>query len=118
MTQREIIACNGIIHAASTAAGAIGAGLAQIPTSDNLVIAPIQITMAISLGVVFGINIDKSQAKALAASSTATIVGRTASQVVAGWIPVAGNIINTATAVTITEAIGWLMADEFERQRG
>ncbi len=116
MTQKEIIACNGIIHAASTAAGAIGAGLAQIPTSDNLIIAPIQIAMAISLGAVFGINIDKSQAKALAASSAATVVGRAASQVAAGWIPVAGNIINAATAVTVTEAIGWIMAEEFERQ--
>ena len=67
MTQSEIITCNGIIHAASTAA---------------------------------------------------TIVGRTTSQIVAEWTPVAGNIINAATATTITETIGWLMADEFERQRG
>ena len=30
MTTREKFLCNGVIHAASAAAGAIGAGLAQI----------------------------------------------------------------------------------------
>ena len=65
MTSREIGLCNGIIHSASVAAAAIGGGLAQVPTSDNLLITPIQLTMAISLGKVFGIDLDQSAAKAL-----------------------------------------------------
>ena len=39
MTDREKVLCNGIIHTASLAAGAVGAGLAQVPGSDNLLLA-------------------------------------------------------------------------------
>ncbi len=116
MTNKEIGLCNTIIHSASAAAAAIGAGLAQIPASDNLIITPIQLVMAVSLGKVFGINLDQSAAKAAIASATAATVGRTASQVLIGWFPVAGNIVNASTAAAITEAIGWIMANEFEKQ--
>ena len=50
MTNKEIGLCNGIIHSASAATAVIGGGLAQVPTSDNLIITPIQLTMAVSLG--------------------------------------------------------------------
>ena len=116
MTSTEIALCNGIIHPASLAAGAIGAGLAQLPTSDNALISPIQLAMAVSLGKVFDINLDQSAAKAAVASAAAAMVGRATSQVLIGWIPVAGNIINATTAAGITEAIGWIMAGEFEKQ--
>ena len=117
MTSRERSLCNGIIHTASAAAGAVGGGLAQVPGSDSLVIGPIQVTMAISLGQVFGITLDQSSAKASVASATAAHVGRTASQLLIGWIPIAGNIVNAATAATLTEAIGWILAKEFENQK-
>lgn len=116
MTTREKGLCSGIIHSASAAAAAVGGGLAQIPTSDNLIITPIQLTMAISLGKVFEITLDQSAAKAAVASAAAATVGRTASQIFIGWIPGVGNIVNAATAATITEAIGWIMAKEFESQ--
>lgn len=116
MTSREIGLCNGIIHSASAAAGAVGGGLAQIPTSDNLIITPIQLTMAVSLGKVFDIDLDQSAAKAAIASAAAATVGRTAAQVLVGWIPGVGNIINAAIAASITEAIGWILAKEFEKQ--
>lgn len=118
MTSTETGLCNGIIHSASAAAAAVGGGLAQAPGSDNLIIAPIQLTMAISLGKVFGINLDQSAGKAAVASAAAATVGRAASQVLIGWIPGIGNIINAATAATITESIGWILANEFERQAG
>lgn len=117
MTSRERNLCNVIIHTASAAAGAVGAGLAQAPTSDNLVITPIQLGMAISLGKVFGITLDRSSAEAAIASATAATLGRTASQLLAGWIPVLGNGVNAITAASLTEAIGWIMAKEFESQK-
>ncbi len=116
MTNRETALCNGIIHGASAAAAAVGGGLAQIPGSDNVVITPIQITMAVSLGAVFGVTLDQSAAKAAVASATAATVGRTLSQVFVGWIPGLGNIINATTAAALTESIGWIMAKEFESQ--
>lgn len=116
MTSREIGLCNGIIHSASAAAAVVGGGLAQLPMSDNLILTPIQLTMAVSLGKVFGISLDQSSAKAAVASAIAATVGRTASQVLVGWIPGVGNIINATTAATVTEAIGWIMAKEFESQ--
>lgn len=116
MTSREVGLCNAIIHSASAAAAAVGGGLAQVPTSDNLIITPIQLAMAVSLGKVFGIELDQSAAKAAVASAAAATVGRTVSQVLIGWIPGVGNIINATTAATITETIGWIMAKEFESQ--
>ena len=110
--------CHAIIHAASASAAAIGAGLAQLPGSDNAVITPIQLTMAISLGKVFGLSLSEGAAKAAIASAAAATIGRTTSQVLVGWIPGVGNAINACTAATITEAIGWIMAGEFARETG
>ncbi len=115
MTKKEIALCNSIIHTASAGAAAVGAGLAQIPCSDNMIITPIQLTMAVSLAKVFGQELSKGAAKAAVASAAAATVGRAASQVAAGWIPVAGNVINACTAASITEGIGWIMAKEFEK---
>lgn len=117
MTNKETALCNGIIHSASAAAAAIGAGLAQVPCSDSAIITPIQLTMAVSLGEVFGITLDESTAKAAVAGASATMVGRTVSQVLVGWIPGVGNAINAATAASVTEAVGWVMARNFERQQ-
>jgi uncharacterized protein (DUF697 family) len=33
-----------------------------------------------------------------------------------GWIPVAGNIVNACTAASVTEALGWLLAEDFAKQ--
>ena len=116
MTDTQKAKCHAIIHTASASAAAVGAGLAQIPGSDNAVIMPIQLVMTISLGRVFGLELTESAAGAAVASAAAATVGRTASQVLVGWIPVAGNIINAGTAATITEAIGWLLAEGFASQ--
>lgn len=47
LTDDQELMCHGIIHSASVAAARVGAGLAQIPLSDNVVITPIQIGMII-----------------------------------------------------------------------
>ena len=101
LTEEQKEKCSEIIHTASVAAGAAGTGLAQIPLSDNAVITPIQITMIISLGKVFRIEVTESLAKSIIGSAGASIVGRSASQLLLGWIPVLGNVINTATAAGI-----------------
>lgn len=110
------VKCHAIIHTASVSAGAVGAGLAQVPCSDNLIITPIQLTMTVSLGRVFGIELDESAAKAAVASVAAATVGRTLSQVLIGWLPLVGNTINAATAFGITETMGWLLAEDFAKR--
>lgn len=116
MTKIELGQCGLIIHAASGAAGAVGTGLAQIPMSDNLVITPIQLAMTISLGKVFGLDLDESAAKAGIASASAAVIGRTVSQVLVGWMPGIGNAINAVTAAGLTETIGWILAKEFAKR--
>lgn len=108
--------CHAIIHSASAAAAAVGASLAQIPGSDNAVITPIQLTMTISLGKVFGVTLSESAAKAAIGSVAASTVGRTISQLLVGWIPGWGNAINATTAASVTEALGWALANEFDNE--
>lgn len=117
MTSEQQIKCHAIIHTASASAAAIGAGLAQIPGSDNLIITPIQLAMTISLGQVFGIDLSESSAKAALASAAAATVGRTTAQVLVGWLPGVGNLINAGTAASLTEAIGWMLAEDFAKRQ-
>ena len=105
--------CHSIIHSASVAAAGAGAGLAQIPGSDSAIIIPIQITMIISLGLVFNKVISKDTAITLLKTGTATFIGRKVSQFLVGWIPGIGNTINATTAAAVTEALGWYAANEF-----
>jgi uncharacterized protein (DUF697 family) len=107
--------CNVIIHAASAAAGGVGTGLAQIPLADNVLIAPIQVTMIVSLGGVFGIRVSESMAKGIISTLAAGFIGRGVSQILIGWVPFLGNAVNTATAAGITEAIGWTAAKHFSQ---
>ena len=114
MTDAQKKQCHAIIHTASVAAAGVGAGFAQVPGSDNALITPIQLTMTISLGKVFGKSLSESSAKAALGSVAASTIGRTVSQVLVGWIPGVGNAINASTAAGITESLGWLLAKEFE----
>jgi uncharacterized protein (DUF697 family) len=106
-----------IIHAASLATAGIGAGLAQLPTSDAALIVPIQVTMVVSLAKVFNRPLKEGAAKSLIMQTTATMIGRGVSQWFVGWIPVAGNAINATTAFAITEILGWIIANEFSQEK-
>ena len=108
--------CHAIIHTASASSCAVGAGLAQIPGSDCVPIGAIQTTMTIALGRVFGLELTDTMARAAMASVATTPIGRALSQFLVGWIPVAGNIINASTAASITEALGWALAEDFARE--
>ena len=114
MTDEQRAKCHAIIHSASAAAAAAGGGLAQLPGSDNAIITPIQLTMTISLGKVFNVTLGEASAKAAIGSVAASTIGRTVSQVLVGWIPGIGNAINATTAASITEALGWAIAKEFD----
>lgn len=114
MTEEQRKKCHTIIHSASVSAAAVGGGLAQIPGSDNAVLTPIQLTMTIALGKVFGKALSEATAKAAIASVAASTIGRTVSQFLIGWIPGVGNAINASTAAGLTEAMGWALAKEFD----
>ncbi len=116
MSENNRTKCHAIIHSASIAAGVAGAGLCWLPMSDSIPISAAQITMAISLGKVFGIKLSKSAAKAAVAAAAATAAGRSVSQLATFWIPFANLAINASTAVGLTEFIGWTLATEFAEQ--
>ena len=116
INSEQYAACHGIIHTASAAAAATGAGLAQLPCSDNAVITPIQLAMTVALGRVFGLELTESAAKAAMVSMAGATVGRTLSQVLVGWLPGVSNVINAATAAGVTETLGWLLSEDFARQ--
>jgi uncharacterized protein (DUF697 family) len=103
---------HGIIHTAAVACGGVGAGLAQVPGSDSAVIAPLQTAMIVAIAHQHGVALAKSAAVDLLLTFTATQVGRGISQLLLGWIPIYGNVINAATAAGVTEAVGWA-ADEY-----
>jgi uncharacterized protein (DUF697 family) len=96
-----------LVHSAATAAAAAASGMAQVPGSDNAVIAPIQVAMIIAIANVYDQELTESTALAILATESASITGRTVSQFLVGWVPGFGNAINASTAFAITEAVGW-----------
>ncbi len=106
--------CEKIIHTAAIACGGVGTGFAQLPLADSAIITPIQIAMIVNLGKVFDREITDSMAVGIIGSLSGAILGRSVSAVLFGWFPVIGNMVNTATAVGLTEAIGHLAWKKFE----
>ena len=104
-----------LIHVFSGLAGGVGFGLAQLPSSDAPVIVSIQTTMIMALAERYAVEMSRTAAAELALTLAATMVGRSASQVLVGWIPGMGNLLNAATAASITEAVGWAAVRWFQR---
>ncbi|GAA7121164.1 hypothetical protein HpCHN48_05970 [Helicobacter pylori] len=102
-----------IIHVASVVAGSVG--LIPIPFSDALAIAPIQAGMIYKMNDAFGMKMKDSVAASLITGLLGfTAIGQTAKTIVANLIKcipgvgsVVGAVISGATAVTITEGIGF-----------
>ncbi|WRC14310.1 hypothetical protein KVE30_03675 [Helicobacter pylori] len=107
--QAMIEECKTIIHVASGAAGA--AGLIPIPFSDAFAIAPIQAGMIYKMNDAFGMDLDKSVGASLVAGllgvTAVAQVGRTLVNGFLKFIPVVGSVAGSATAVVITEALGF-----------
>lgn len=114
MTSDQETKCHAIIHTATAAGAAAAAGMAQLPGADVPLLIGIEITMTVSLGGVFGINLDESAAKAIVLASLGSYAGRGIAQALVGWIPVAGNVINAGTAAALIEALGWAIAKDFD----
>lgn len=108
--------CGIAIHTASAAA--VAAGAIPIPIADTIPISATQVAMIVALGKIFDLTISESAAKSIIGIGVAQSVGRT---IVSGLkaIPGVGTIvgitISAATAGTLTEALGWLVADDFYR---
>jgi uncharacterized protein (DUF697 family) len=107
---------HGIIHGASAAAGGVGGGLAQVPGSDAPVLVSLQTLMILGIAEVHGATPTKAVVAELLLPFAATMAGRTASQFIVGWLPGLGNVLNAATAASLTEAIGWA-ADAYFSER-
>jgi len=115
MTEIQHKRCQVIIHGAAVLAGSVGFAGAQLPTADNVILVPIQICMIMALGAVFDKRLNESATKSALATATATLVGRGISEWLVGWIPLWGNIINATTATSVTEGIGWVIANDFAK---
>ncbi len=106
-----------IIHVASGAAGAVG--LIPIPFSDALAIAPIQAGMIYKMNDAFGMDLDKSVAASLITGllgvTAVAQVGRTLVNGFLKFIPVVGSVAGSATAVAITEGIGFAYLKVLEK---
>jgi len=109
--------CHAAIHTATVAAGA--SGLIPIPVADTIPISSAQVVMIIALGKIFDLTISESVAKSILSVGLAQQVGREVVSSVLKGIPgigtVAGMAVGASTAVTITETLGWLVADDFYR---
>ncbi|GAA7382595.1 hypothetical protein HpCK91_09740 [Helicobacter pylori] len=107
--QAMIDESKSIIHVASGAAAT--AGLIPIPFSDALAIAPIQAGMIYKMNDAFGVKMENSVATSLITGLlgvTAVVqVGRTLVNGLFKFIPVVGSVAGSATAVVITEGIGF-----------
>ena len=105
--------CHIAIHTATTAAAAAGA--IPIPMSDAIPITAAQIAMIISLGKIFDVVLSQSAAKSIAGVTITQQAGRALYANILKTIPVAGSVIGATTAAMITEALGWIVADDFYR---
>lgn len=109
--------CHIAIHSATTAAAAAGA--IPIPMSDAIPITATQIGMIIALGKTFNITLSQAAAKSIAGVGITQQAGRAIVANIFKAIPgigtVAGGVIGATTAAALTEALGWIVADDFYR---
>lgn len=78
-----------------------------------------QIGMIVSLGKIFGITLSQAAAKSIAGVALTQQAGRALVANLLKAIPgagtILGSVISASTAVALTEALGWIVADDFFR---
>lgn len=105
-----------IIHVASGVAGSVG--LIPIPFSDALTIVPIQAGMIYKMNDAFEVKMEDSVATSLITGLLGvTAVAQVGRTLVNGFliIPVVGSVAGSATAVIITEGIGFAYLKVLEK---
>ena len=98
----------------TAAVASVGEGAAPIPFSDCALLIPTQLTMIVSITVIFGFDVNKSILTALISSTIgtggATVLGKTVVSNILKFIPgvgtVIGGAISASTAGLITTALG------------
>jgi len=111
LTKKQAIWCHGIIHSTALACGAIG--VIPIPVADAIPITGAQVSMVIGLAKVFNNQITKSDAQVILKAMTAPLAGRALAKSVLVFIPGVGWAINGGISATITEILGWTVANDF-----
>lgn len=109
--------CHIAIHSATLAAAA--AGGIPIPMSDAIPITAAQIGMVVALGKIFDVTLSEAAAKSVVGVALTQQAGRAIFANILKAVPgagqVAGIVVGAATAASLTEALGWIVADDFFR---
>ena len=109
--------CHVAIHSATVAAAAAGA--IPITMSDAVPITAAQIGMIIALGKAFDITLSQAAAKSIASVALTQQAGRAVASGILKAIPgvgtIIGGMVGASTAAGLTEALGWIVADDFYR---
>lgn len=107
--------CQLVIHSATAASAAAGA--IPIPMSDAIPITAAQIGMIIALGKEFDITLSDAAAKSILGVGVTQQAGRAVASNLLKAVPgvgtVVGGFIGASTAAALTEALGWVIADDF-----
>ena len=109
--------CHIAIHSATAAATLAGA--IPIPMSDAVPITAAQISMIVALGKIFDITLSQAAAKSIVSVGLAQQAGRTVASSILTALPgvgtIIGGVVGASTAAALTEALGWIVADDFYR---
>lgn len=111
MTKTQAALCHMVIHTA--ALGCSAAAFLPIPVADTIPITSAQITMVIGLGKIFNKKLLKSDAGVILKTVAAPLTGRAVAKSVFVFVPGIGWGVNAAIAGTITEILGWTIANDF-----
>jgi uncharacterized protein (DUF697 family) len=119
MTNEENSKCHIIIHAAAAAAGA--GNIVPVPGLGVAADMVTMTTMAISLAAVFGKELTHAAARGAAYTALKTVIFaqpvRYASKELAKFIPWFGSVFSATISVSLVEASGWQLAQEFDLGR-
>ena len=105
------------IHSAGAAAGFVGL-LSPIPGPDAVLIAPIQALLVLRLASIHGVKPSSAALKSAGYAALGQVIGRGSARVLSAFLPGIGSIVRVGVAVSVTEAIGWAVVDNFEEGNG
>lgn len=111
MSNEQKMKCHSIIHSFASVCAAIGAS--PIPGSDIAPLIATQTAMIIALGRIFEIQLSQSYAESLAKTAIAGNIGKLLACELTKLIPGVGSATNAIVAFSVTELVGWDVADEF-----